>query len=432
MSLINQMLKDLEDRSKSSIHPEAVLAGLQAISDKKPSKKRRHLVLFVGMLCLIFLGALSGFQYYRTHSHSHLTRVKTVAIPAEVIKPERSPQLASWQPKTLPTMRRSAVLTGMSMQAHGKMTYLRFLLNEEVTYRLDSDPLEHSLTLTLNQTRLGVNLPPLDFGNSALRNLQVGLQSKDELKIVMKLKPEAKLSNLEMNKESKYPELQADFLLEAPPLAATEPLFNAKVDRTQKEEPSGNLKKVPVEMSIDERYQNALNSAESGELDRAIQQLSALVDHYPSYHAAREALIRFLMQSGHKDQAEDLLASGLRLQPYYPPFVEIKARLWVDEGRVQEALRLLKKAPPALSSNPDYYAFLAALYQRLGQFSAAENLYQQLTALHPEKGVFWLGLGVTEESLGKNEQAMEAYARADQSPDLDPQLRGYVGTRLRG
>jgi len=104
----------------------------------------------------------------------------------------------------------------------------------------------------------------------------------------------------------------------------------------------------------------------------------------------------------------------------------------VNEGRINQALTLLKKSPPSLATNPEYYAFIAALYQRLGQLPSAENLYQQLTTLHPEKGVWWLGLGVTQEGLGKSAQALEAYAKAERSQDLDPELRGYVGTRLRG
>ncbi len=438
MSLINQMLKDLEGRNTQSVQPETVLTGLQSTDDKEKPQKKRNYLFLLGVAAFMGVWTWNIAHYYRAHHPIARVAQKQPQVipanPASLSTPVLAAKLAAPTPlrKAAPEMPALGALTGISMQAHGKMTYLRFLLSRDIFYRVNSDPLEHSITLTLDNTRLSVNLPPLDFSNSALRDLQISSETKDGLKIVLLLKPEAKLSNLELNKESNLPELQADFLLETPGLGDREVLSAGKAVASASEPAPGSLKKVAVALSTDEQYQNAVNLAEAGETDKAIQRLAILVDKFPGYGVARETLISLLIQSGHQQQAQAFLEAGLRLQPYYPGFIEIKARFLVDEGKVYQALHLLKKAPPALATNPEYYAFLAALYQRLGQLPAAENLYQQLTALHPDKGVWWLGLGVTEEGLGKTAQAMEAYSRADRSPDLDPELRGYVGNRLRG
>lgn len=444
MSLINQMLKDLETRSAQPAQPEVAMTGLHATFSKESGIKKSYL-LIIGLFAFLLVWAWNISHYYFTHHRSSPQVEKTKALsstpvampvtqlpvatsviaPIPAVTPHPTQTSTPATENILP-----AALTGITMQVHGKMTFLRFLLDKDAFYQVNSDPLQHSIIITLKNTHLTVNIPPLDYQNSALTDLKILHEDKDALQVFLMLKPEAKLSNLELNKESNYPELQADFLMEAPPQVAVKPL--EPVSPTVVEPQTATLNKVAVAMTSDEQYQEAIHLAELGEKDKAIQQLAVLVDKYPEYNLAREALISLLMQQGNQGKAEELLATGLQLQPYYPPFIEFKAHLLVDEGKIHQALTLLKKAPPALATNPDYYAFIAALYQRLGQLPSAENLYQQLTALHPEKGVWWLGLGVTEEGLGKNSQALEAYAKADRSQDLDPELRGYVGTRLRG
>jgi tetratricopeptide (TPR) repeat protein len=451
MSLINQMLKDLEARSIQPTPGEATLTGLQATA-RQEKKKRRKYVLMLGFLAFILIWAWNINHYYRNHPRYEKPALAQVSPGAETVPPKTIAKasvsetpLPAVAPLALPLPPPPALpknslieeekvvpvaLTGISMQVHGKLTYLRFLLSQDAFYQVNSDPYQHRLIISLKNTHSTVNIPPLDYQNSAISELKVVQEGKEGLKIYLLLKPEAKLSNLELNKESKYPELQADFLVEMMPQAALKPEESSPKQLSEPE--PGTLNKVAHALSTEEQYQEAINFAENGEKDKAIQQLSSLLQQVPDYKVAREALISLFMQQGNQERAEELLMTGLELEPFHPPFIEFKAHLLVDQGKINQALHLLKKAPPALAEHPEYYAFMAALYQRVGQLPAAENLYQQLTALHPEKGVWWLGLGVTQEGLGKNSQALEAYAKADKSPDLDPELRGYVGTRLRG
>ncbi|HSW70512.1 MAG TPA: tetratricopeptide repeat protein [Gammaproteobacteria bacterium] len=411
MSVINQMLKDLEERSSQAAQADQLLIGLQSIASQKHKKTKKYLFMMaLFSLSVIWLWNLS--EYYRHHHPLPLLQQKSQP-KAAVVTPVQKPPINHIETQGIKT-----ALTGISMQTHGKMTYLRFLLDREVVYEVKTNSEEHSVILTLKNTQLTVNLPPLDYMNSALRDLQIRSTANQGLELVLLLKPEARLSNLELNKESQYPELQADFLMEA---------LIQKSD-----EKSTQLKKVALALSSTEQYEEALHFVETGEIDKALDRLASLVTAYPAYYAARESLIKLFIQAGQPEKATALLAEGLQLQPYYPPFIEVKARFLVEEGKTSQALQLLKKAPPSLATYPEYFAFMAALYQRLGQLPAAEELYQQLTLLHPEKGVWWLGLGVTEEGLGKTAQAKEAYTKADSSLDLDPELRGYVGLRLRG
>jgi len=421
MSIINQMLKDLEVRNKSATQSEAVIDGLQSLPLRQKKSTRQYWLL-LGIMAFIAVWAWD-FKYYFLAQQQTVSVAKKPSILASSVIPA-----SAGMTEGVKTPEALAAVTGVSMQVHGKMTFLRFLLDREVSYQVNSEPVMHSITLHIKNARLGVNIPPMDYAGSALSNIKIYPEEKDGLNIILMMQANAKLSNLELNKESKFPELQADFLLEN---HATKKENRQQVENIS-ETKQGALKKIAVELTVDEQYQDTLNVIEAGETGKAILKLSALLDHYPEYPAVRATLINLYLQQGAQAKAERLLAVGLQKSPNDPALVEVKAHILVNQGKVDQALKLLKKAPPALATHPEYYAFIAALYQRVGHLAAAESLYQQLTMDHPEKGVWWLGLGITEEGLGKSAQALEAYAKAGNSPDLDPELRGFVETKLRG
>ncbi len=411
MSLINQMLKDLEKRAVKAVQPEAVLSGLQSASGReKPRKKTYWLQLALIALILVWLWNLT--YYFRQHSFIQARPAQSPSLSQKSVKTTPLP-VAQQFPAPSPAV----ALTGITMQVQDQLTTLHFLLDHEVFYQVDSDPWVHSIILTLKNTRLSINPPSLDYTHSAISKLKITSDKNGKLVVIFMLKPDAKLMKAELNKKNKDAELQVELMRQTPVVLSPE---------------VPQLKKVALPSSREEQYQEAVEMAQSGQVPSAIHRLVALVQKDPGDLETRETLISLLMREGQHNKAKDLLARGLQLQPDYPPFVQIKARLLVEAGKINQALDLLKKAPPAIRAYPEYYSFIAALYQRLGEFSTAENIYQQLTLLYPEKGVWWLGLGVSEDGLGKTAQAMEAYAKADNSSDLDPALRGYVNTRLRG
>lgn len=429
MSLINQMLKDLEKRSQKENLQGQLLTGLEAAAPKKKTSKKSLLVLALIALCAVWIWNI-GYYYYK---HRPLLTVQntqpTAVVEAKVEGKPDTPVVplhdsSGTTPAPNPAL---ASLTSIHLQTQGTITHLRFVLTREVVYQLSSDLKQNRMTISLKGVRLMTNPPLLDYINSAVKVLTLMPDKQDDLMIVLQVNPGVSMANLEFNKQGPFPELRLDLEMKNANPANDD---QAKVNLNS-ELYSGTLKKVAVELNVDQLYQQALNLAESGQVYNSIHQLAALVDKHPDYHAARESLVSLLLQQGSEEKAKEFLSVGLHLQPYYPPFVELKARMLVDKGQVMEALDLLRKAPPAFNANPEYYAFIAALYQRLGQLTAAEKLYAQLTSLHPEKGAWWLGLGITLEGQGKSAQAIEAYNRADSSADLSPELRGYVGTRLR-
>ncbi|HEB60025.1 MAG TPA: tetratricopeptide repeat protein [Gammaproteobacteria bacterium] len=145
---------------------------------------------------------------------------------------------------------------------------------------------------------------------------------------------------------------------------------------------------------------------------------------------AREMLVGQLIRRGELGEAGELLREGLSLAPRHARFAKLYARLLVEQNAVPTAIHILQTARPALAQDPEYHALLAALYQRQGNHRAAAGIYRELVRLRGDIAVWWVGLAVSLESLGKPAEARVAYARAGRLPRLAANLRQYIETRL--
>jgi len=51
--------------------------------------------------------------------------------------------------------------------------------------------------------------------------------------------------------------------------------------------------------------------------------------------------------------------------------------------------------------------------------------------VQPNNAKWWMGLGIALESMGKSTLAKEAYLRAGNSGQLNPELKMYAETRVQ-
>jgi MSHA biogenesis protein MshN len=74
---------------------------------------------------------------------------------------------------------------------------------------------------------------------------------------------------------------------------------------------------------------------------------------------------------------------------------------------------------------------MAALQARLGQHPQAITHYQTALRLTPNSGVWWMGLGLSLQAVGRNAEAVEALQRARSGENISPELLAFVEQRLR-
>ena len=107
------------------------------------------------------------------------------------------------------------------------------------------------------------------------------------------------------------------------------------------------------------------------------------------------------------------------------------ARLYQLSKRNTEALSLLSEVSPDIVLNIDYYGQRASLAQQLKSFEQAREDYSALTSVEPEQAKWWLGLGISADSLSQIELASDAYRKALSYNQLDASVANFMQKRLR-
>ena len=178
-------------------------------------------------------------------------------------------------------------------------------------------------------------------------------------------------------------------------------------------------------------YRRAVGLVNQGRMSEGMEGLRAALAADASYDAARQTLVALLVEQRRLDEAVVLLQRGLDLDPTNTGFAMLAARILVDRQDVAGALTLLRKYTPPAGGNADYHAFIAALQQRLGNHKDAIEEYQMALRLSPQSGMWWVGLGISQEASGHKKEAAEAFRRARTSGNLGGDLLAYVDQRLR-
>lgn len=168
-----------------------------------------------------------------------------------------------------------------------------------------------------------------------------------------------------------------------------------------------------------------------GKLQEAREGFEAALRHDPAHLGARQALFGLLVEAGDQVAAEHVLREALRLSPGQTGFTMALARLQVDRGNNQAAIDTLQKGISYAQGNADYHAFLAALLQRQQRHEEAIAQFRAALGLKPQSGVWLMGLGLSLQSLNRNTEARDAYRSAKSSGNLKPELQAFVDQRLQ-
>ncbi len=145
--------------------------------------------------------------------------------------------------------------------------------------------------------------------------------------------------------------------------------------------------------------------------------------------AARELLIGLMLRDNRHTAAIAQLDQGLMHHPRHLKFVMIQARLFAQNGDTAAAIRLLESSPVAGRDGVPLRQMLGALYQQQGRYEEAVEIYRTLLAFTPSAGPAWVGLAIGLDALGDAE-APEAYRRALVLGGLPKPAAAYARQRI--
>ena len=178
-------------------------------------------------------------------------------------------------------------------------------------------------------------------------------------------------------------------------------------------------------------YRKAIAAVNEGRVGEATDALRTALKADAKHVASRQLLVKLLLEGRQSDDAMGVLDAGLQQQPEQVAWAMSLARLQVDHGDLNAAWQTLDRSMPAGSASADYQGFAGHVLMRLGRSRDAIIRYPLATKLAPNDGRWWLGLGLSQEADGKASEAREAFQQARQCGNLSRELLALVEQKLR-
>lgn len=180
----------------------------------------------------------------------------------------------------------------------------------------------------------------------------------------------------------------------------------------------------------EENYRMALKRIRANQEDQARTLLETALDLSPRHVGARETLAALLSGTGHNEEAEKVLRIGRETSPEHTWFAFSLGRLQAARGDTEGAVATLQGGMEGRSVNAEYHATLAALLVRLKQYPDAVRQYEQALKLQSGQGTWWLGLGLSLEAQGRNDEARSTFQRALAAGNLPDKLAEFARAKL--
>lgn len=385
MSLINQMLQELEQRKASSDTSAALKQmahPVHAVAVPRKNKVLQYAVL--GALCI---GGAYGMQLL-----SQRLQPAHAALPAS-----------------------SGVITMANANSHTEAV-------------VTASP-------SLNEIAPTATEPTLDFAPGLEKTLHLSQQSGalDAAQSSQHAPATTPVKTM-VAANTSAPTTVLDVAAPAiPHHAAAEPAQVAIANTTplpKQTEPKAVVNKsMTAEQTSAHAYQQAISYLQQGRVAEAQDQLTHVLALNPQHDDARQTLVGLLVDNKRLDQATQVLKAGLQINPSQGVYAQTLARLQLDTGLAEEALQTLEAH--ANVQQPDaYYALMAVILQKTGQHAQAITRYQQALSRGATTPAWLIGMGVSLQAEGRATEAKQAYQQA-QASQLSPELALFVAQRLK-
>lgn len=196
-----------------------------------------------------------------------------------------------------------------------------------------------------------------------------------------------------------------------------------------------HIEKTPLQPTPQERaeseYRRGAALLAQGQLKSGMDALRSCMKVDGTHAAARQLLLKALLEQRSYDEARELLSEAVQLQPGRYQWAMTLARLQIEKGDAAGAWQSLQASMGAGANNADYQGLAGNVLQRLGNGKDAAEHYRAALRLSPNDGRWWIGLGLALESQGNGAEARTAFQTARASGSLTPEMAAFVEQRLR-
>lgn len=469
MSLINDLLQDLEERRGGNQDRHEVFDGLSPAQGRVAKDMPGTRPVFILILVLAVLFVLAIFV-----SRSNVVQVVSGHDAVDNIVVDNAPAEQDDQPETAnadtdtDTFRPLARTPGLKLDQALSLSVSDYVLADEQPDTLENTVRIHDVTtetsagavranITLSKqsdyrvyalespARVVVEIPHVtennfEIDNSAgefVKSIRSGIHG-NYIRLVFDLAEAAHLQDksaqhddgsylisllLDNNadRNTSGPENRVATLAEEKETAAA--VHNRQMEKKPRQNDKGTL--------AEKHYKEGLYKYRNGAFGDSIKSLTTAIRMDPDNVDARHLLASAYLRQDRVDLAAAILNESVERLPGSARLKKLYAQILYELGHGDKAVDILKTSMPSVEQEPEYHALLAGILQDEGRHEEAVNVYRSLTDFNTEESLWWMGLGISEEALGNNGDAIAAYRRALQTGSLSENLKQYVSKRIQ-
>lgn len=400
MSLVNDMLRDLDQRRKESDSSSGAVRLTPAVDYPADSRK-----LLLPLVLFALLLTSGGIWYYwdQLNQPGYQQQLDIQLQPAITSSDSPPAEIAEEAP---------VAIGEESSAANVEEMPVAILEEPSVATQVSS------VELVRAEPELAVPATP-EFHNE---QIEQAIPVSNE--IVKTLSEPVVNSLAELN--------TADIDEGDPTAEATVELANT-VNLVKAEEVVDPIRDVP-EFTSEQRdtiaVQEALGFFSNGQTNEAYTVLGQYIASNRYAHQSRETYAKLLMSRGEAQEAYALTDAGLKLAPNHRGFKKVKARLLMANGLIGEAADLLLSRAPDLAEDTEYHDLLATAQLSSKDYEGAVISYRGLVGQDPSQGKWWYGFAASQDNLGNTKAARQYYMQAIQYSNLSASLRRRSQERL--
>jgi len=368
MSVINQMLKDLDKRQAEDVASEG-----GAVVNPVQSSSRNILLVALVVIVILNIAGIWAWGIYQENQQLHTSNEK-YKTNQQALKLDKSVDKVY-----------------SAKQASSKINALTSEVNENENDNVTSNPADIDSSANAITQKAKVD----------------GSQQKKITEKISKVKAVALIEKTPSNliQETKDNQSPAPAQL--------------SISRVQ----------LSPEALVQQKLSQAEQAIDNNLISKAEELFSDILLIMPEQHNARKKLAALWFGRQSNQAALNLLSKGIALSPQDSEYRLMKARIYLNLGQHKKAVNTLLVL--SSYKNTEYQSLLASTAQQISLYPIAITAYGHLTDLESSTGRWWLGLAVAYDSSSQFLLAIESYQKALVTGNLSGSAEEFVRGRLQ-